>query len=83
MAKKAPREGKSARGSEASEGTPVVPPVVFSRDPLDPRYYARPGTGSNMPAGTSSRAAMGFTYAVIIGMMGLIVLAITLNILHK
>lgn len=77
MAKRRRRHRGSAPADDSSGPPLIVPPVIFSRVPLGPRYFARPGAG-----GAPSRRVMVFIYAVIIGVFALCALGVILNLVH-
>jgi hypothetical protein len=78
---------KSKRFRERSrvlpgEGEPITPPIIFTKDPLDPRYFVRPGEAYRPYFTVPSRTTMRFIYGIIAGVCALVLFGFILAVLR-
>ncbi|HEY7781511.1 MAG TPA: hypothetical protein VIC85_14980 [Ktedonobacterales bacterium] len=64
------------------EPVPIVPPIIYTRDGLDPRLFLKPGEVYAPWRANVPRAWVIASYAIIIGVLGLCVLSVIVRLLH-
>jgi hypothetical protein len=69
-----PRRG-SRRGT-------LKQPIIFTKDPADPRFFVRPGEAYRPYFTVPSRMTMWFIYVVIAGVGALVIFGFILAIMH-
>jgi hypothetical protein len=69
--------------NESGEGTPITPPIIFTKDPLDPRRFVQPGQPYRPFSTVPSRATMWFIYLVIAGISALVIVGCVLAVLQR
>jgi hypothetical protein len=67
--------------NESGEGVPITPPIIFTKDPLDPRRFLQPGEPYRPYLNVPSRATMRFIYIVIAVISALVILGYVLAVL--
>ena len=67
--------------NESGEGVPITPPIIFTKDPLDPRRFLQPGEPYPPFSNVPSRATMLFIYIVIAGVSALVIVGCVLALL--
>jgi hypothetical protein len=70
------------RQTISGEGEPITPPIIFTKDPSDPRYFVRPGEAYRPYFTVPSRLTMRFIYVIIAGVSALVIFGFILAILH-
>jgi hypothetical protein len=65
------------------EGEPITPPIIFTKDPLDPRYFVRPGEAYRPYFTVPSCMTMRFIYGIIAGVSALVIFGFILALIHS
>ncbi len=60
----------------------MTPPIIYTRDALDPRRFVRPGERYRPYFTVPSRATMIFIYVIIAGVSALVILGCVLALLR-
>ena len=68
--------------NESGEGVPITPPIIYTKDPLDPRRFVQPGEPYPPYYTVPSRATMLFIYIVIAGVSALVIVGCVLAVLR-
>ena len=66
---------------ESGEDVHITPPIIFTKDPLDPRRFVQPGEPYPPYSNVPSRATMLFIYVVIAGISVLVIVGCVLALL--
>lgn len=73
---------RQRRQTISGEGEPITPPIIFTKDPSDPRYFVRPGEAYRPYFTVPSRMTMRFIYVIIAGVGALVIFGFILAIIH-
>jgi hypothetical protein len=66
----------------SGEGVPITPPIIFTKDPADPRFFVRPGEAYRPYFTVPSRITMRFIYVIIAGVSALVIFGFILAVIH-
>jgi hypothetical protein len=70
------------RQTISGEGEPITPPIIFTKDPYDPRYFVRPGEAYRPYFTVPSRLTMRFIYVIIAAVSALVIFGFILAIIR-
>jgi hypothetical protein len=68
---------------EYGEGVPITPPIIFTKDPADPRRFLRPGESYLPFLNVPYRATMAFIYITIVAVSALVIVGCVLAVLQR
>jgi hypothetical protein len=67
---------------EVGEGVPITPPIIFTKDPADPRRFVRPGEPYRPYFTVPSRLTMRFIYVIIAAVCALVIFGFILAVIR-
>jgi hypothetical protein len=70
------------RQTITGEGEPITPPIIFTKDPSDPRYFVRPGEAYRPYFTVPSRMTMRFIYVIIAAISALVIFGCILAVIR-
>jgi hypothetical protein len=79
---KKPHHEHERQSLPVGEGAPISPPIIFTRDWLDPRKFVRPGERYAPYFTVPSRLTMIFIYVVIAAISALVLFGCILAIVR-
>jgi hypothetical protein len=79
---KSNRDRQHRQQTITGEGEPITPPIIFTKDPSDPRYFVRPGEAYRPYFTVPSRMTMRFIYVIIAAVSALVIFGFILAVIH-